>query len=124
LATNSGGEAGSYTVTLKVDGRVVAAKEPSLAGRESETVTFAVSRDEIGTYSVNVNGLSAFFVVKETALPPATPPVCTALATGASTKPGWWLLGGILAITVTAIAVPLTLKWRYRESQAVREHAK
>jgi hypothetical protein len=85
--TNSGGESGSYTVTLKVDGRVVAAKEPSLAGRESETVTFAVSRDEIGTYSVNVNGLSGFFVVKETTLPTATPPACTALATGASTKP-------------------------------------
>jgi len=113
LVTNTGEEEGSCTITLKVDGRAVATKEQSLAGRDSETVAFTVSRDEVGTYSVNVNGLSGLFVVKEAALSPATPLECTALASTSPAKPDWWPIGGILAAIVAAIAVPLTLKRRH-----------
>ena len=85
LVANTGELAGSYEVTLKIDGKVVATKEVTLAGGASQKVTFTTAKDEAGTYAVNVEGLSGSFTVKA---PPAPPPI------------NWWLIGGIIAACI------------------------
>ena len=79
---NTGGEAGSYTVTLKIDGVVEETKEVTVDAGASTGVNFTTSRDEAGTYSVDVNGLTGSFTVKEEVIPP--PPT------------NWPLIGGII----------------------------
>ncbi len=65
LVANTGGKSGSYTVTLKIDGVVVETKEVTVSAGFSKEVTFAISKDIAGTYSVDVNGLTDSFTVKE-----------------------------------------------------------
>ncbi len=69
-AKNSGDLSGSYPVALKINGAVIETKEVTLAGGASATVTFTITRDNEGTYTVDVNGLTGKFVVKAGALPP------------------------------------------------------
>ena len=91
LMTNTGEEAGSYTIILKINGVVEETKEITLAGDVSKAVSFTTSRDKTGNYSVDVDGLAGSFTVKEVALPPAPPPVPP------EAKPNWWLASGIIA---------------------------
>ena len=70
LVTNTGELSGSYQVTLKVNGVVVATKEVTVAGGSSQKVTFTTTKNVAGTYTVDVNGLVDRFVVKAP-LPPA-----------------------------------------------------
>ncbi len=70
LVANTGGESGSYEVTLKIDDVVVATKEVTLAGGASQSVTFTITKDVVGTYSVDVSGLTGSFTVKEEVVPP------------------------------------------------------
>jgi len=82
---NTGGQSGSYTVTLKINSVVEETREVTVAAGASETVTFATSEDKAGTYAVDVNGLTGSFTVKEAAVPPPPPsPV------------NWPVLGGII----------------------------
>jgi hypothetical protein len=69
LVTNTGEESGSRVVTLKINGVVEATKEITLAPRDSESITFATSRDVAGAYLVDVNGLTGTFTVKEKEVP-------------------------------------------------------
>jgi len=85
--TNTGELAGSYEVTLKIDNVAVTTKDVTLAGGASQKVTFTTSKDVVGTYTVNVDGLSGTFTVKE-APPPPPPPI------------NWWLIGGIIAACI------------------------
>ena len=64
LVTNTGDLEGTYQATLKIDNVVVDTKEVTLAGGDSETVTFTVSKDVAGTYTVTVDSLSGKFNVK------------------------------------------------------------
>ena len=57
---NTGGKSGSYKVTLKINGAIALTKE----------VTFTISKDIAGTYSVDVNGVTDSFVVKEAVVTP------------------------------------------------------
>ena len=87
-AANTGGQAGSYTVTLKINDAVEETREVAVAAGASETVTFTTSESKAGTYAVDVNGLTGSFTVKEAAAPPPPPPP----------KPtNWPLIGGIIA---------------------------
>jgi len=63
LVTNTGEQEASYIVTLKINEMIEETREVTLAGG-SETVTFTTTRDEAGTYSVDVNGLYGSFEVK------------------------------------------------------------
>ncbi len=65
LVANTGGKSGSYEVTLKIDGVVAATQEVTVSARFSKEVTFTISKDIVGTYSVDVNGLTDSFTVKE-----------------------------------------------------------
>jgi len=97
---NTGGQAGSYTVTLKINDVVEETREVTVAAGASETVTFTTSGDEAGTYSVDVNGLTGSFTVKEAAAPPPPPPE----------KPvNWPVILGIIAAVVAIAAIALVL---------------
>jgi len=65
FVVNTGGKSGSYRVTLKIDGVVAATKEVTVSAGFSKEVTFTISKDIAGTYSVDVNGLTDSFTVKE-----------------------------------------------------------
>lgn len=62
--TNIGEQEGSYTVELRVAGEIVDRKTVTLAGGGSTKVNFIVTKEEEGTYDVDVNGLAGRFVVK------------------------------------------------------------
>ena len=102
LVTNTGDLTGSYEVSLKIDNITVEIKEVTLAGGNSEMISFSITRDAVGTHTVNVGGLSGAFEVKaappvspeqkgaESPLPPAPP--------GPSAKPiNWPVLSGVIA---------------------------
>ena len=65
LVTNAGGQSGSYQVVLKINGVVEETKEITIAPDESKVVSFTTSRETVGNYSVEVNGLEGSFTVKE-----------------------------------------------------------
>ena len=90
LVANTGGESGSYTVVLKIDGVKEAEETVTIAAGESQGVSFSVTREEADSYAVTVDGLSGSFTVvalegeeEEEEVP---------------TKPGinWPLIGGII----------------------------
>lgn len=109
--TNTGDLTGTYEVTLKINDTAVKTKEVEVAGGDSEKVSFRITGDTIRTYTVDVNGLSGSFVVREQApsltspptppqpspeptLPPPTPP----LPPQPSAKPiNWPLIGAVIA---------------------------
>ena len=70
LVANTGGESGSYTTVLKINGVKEAEKTVTIAAGESRDVTFSVTKEEAGTYTVTVDGLSGSFTV---VAPPAKP---------------------------------------------------
>ncbi|MBA7631613.1 hypothetical protein ES703_39146 [subsurface metagenome] len=82
---NTGGQSGSYEVTLKINGLVEASKNVTLAAGDSELVSFDIVKDTAGTYSLDVAGLTGSFTVKE------KPVVSPAKSTN------WPVLGGVIA---------------------------
>jgi ABC-type transport system substrate-binding protein len=69
-ATNTG-VAGTTTIQLLVNGSVVDRQDISFAANETKTVSFNVSRTTLGTYLANIGGLTATFIVAQTAVVPA-----------------------------------------------------
>ena len=63
--TNASGQSSSYEVTLKVNNTVVDTASITLAAGASQEVTFTTSRDTAGTHTVDINGQTGRFVVKE-----------------------------------------------------------
>jgi len=61
--TNTGGSEGSYTLNLTVNGGVEQAETVTLAPGATEIVTFTITKEEPGSYSVSVDGLTKEFVV-------------------------------------------------------------
>jgi len=120
LVTNTGDVAGSYEVPLKIDDLVVASEEVSLAAGDSQTVTFTAAKDVTGSHSVNVNGLSGSFTVKEEAPAPPAPaaaaPAAPAPPSPAPTPPSainWAVLGPIVGVALfLAIFLPIRLRRR------------
>lgn len=67
--SNVGGTQGTYVVELKVNGVVEASESVTLAPNQSTAVSFTVSKDQRGTYQVEVDGLKASFTVEEVMVP-------------------------------------------------------
>ncbi|MBA7631740.1 hypothetical protein ES703_39275 [subsurface metagenome] len=65
FVVNTGGKSGSYKITLKINGVAEATEEVKVSAGFSKEVTFTISKDIAGTYSVDVNGLTGSFTVKE-----------------------------------------------------------
>ncbi|MBM2824374.1 MAG: Ig domain protein group 2 domain protein, partial [Dehalococcoidales bacterium] len=103
---NTGEASGSYDVTLKIDGVKVETKSVAVAGGATQTVTFTVTKDAAGTYTVDVNGLTGKFVVKAGAVEPVVPPV-----KGVSP----WLIIGII---VVVIVIGLGAWWFVRQRRS------
>ena len=66
--TNVGEELGNYTVELLVDGEIEVTEAVQLGGGNYSVLSFGLSREEVGSYIVEVDGLSATLLV---ALPPS-----------------------------------------------------
>jgi len=99
---NTGGTEGSYTVALKINGVKEAEKSVTVAAGDSKQVSFTAAKDEPGTYSVMVGGLTGSFTVTAPAPPP--PPAPT----------NWPLIGGIIIIGGVIVAVLLIFFLRRR----------
>ena len=86
IVANTGGQSGSCRVTLKINDVVEATQDLTVNAGFSQKVTFTTAKDVAGTYSVDIDGLTGSFAVKEKPAPPVIP------------KPiPWPLIGGIIA---------------------------
>jgi len=78
IVTNTGDLTGTDEVILKVNGDEVEVEEVEVIGGDGEKISFRVTTDAAGTYTVDINGLTGSFVVKEKVLsftaPPPVPP--------------------------------------------------
>lgn len=82
VVNNVGGQTGSTTVNLEINGVAVDTRSVTLDVGKSTTVTFTVSEDVAGTYTVNVAGLTGSFVVTAPAPPIVLLAVSIVLAIG------------------------------------------
>jgi hypothetical protein len=92
---NTGGTSGDYTVELKVDGIVKSSKQITLGAGASQIVSFTIAEDAIGKYQIEIAGLTGEFIVGE--LP---------------SKINWWLIGGIIAAVILALAIWMLVRRR------------
>jgi ABC-type transport system substrate-binding protein len=69
--TNTVNYAVSITAQLLINGNIFDSLDLSFAANESKTVSFNVSETGLGTYLVNLGGLTTTFVVAETVVIPA-----------------------------------------------------
>jgi hypothetical protein len=113
LVSNTGGEAGKYTLTLKINSVVETTKEITLAAGASEKVVFSTNKESPGTYKVDINGATGSFEVKASSTSaPATP--------HAEEKPdtqpvNWAIIVVIIVLVVAIIFVSILLVRRRRK---------
>jgi hypothetical protein len=119
--TNTGDLSESYEVTLRINKVVEATKEVTLEGGSSQKVTFTTARDTAGVFTVNVDGLSGSFVVKEKVLEVAekeivpTPVPIPEPTPTPKPEYNWGLIGGIIASCVVVIGLLVYFfVWRRR----------
>ena len=101
---NTGDLTGSYEVALKIDDVIMQIEEVTLPGSATRDVVFSVSRDDVGSYSVDVNGLSDLFTVEE--LIPVRSQPETAPSSPVIKVTNWWL---IVSISISILVVSLVL---------------
>jgi len=108
VIANTGGELGSYEVSLNINGEVEATEEVDIAAGSSQQVSFTASKDATGTYIVDVGGLTDSFVVTEVTPAPPAPPAPEEVPPAASPEVerpvNWPIVGGIIA-AVIAVAI-------------------
>jgi peptide/nickel transport system substrate-binding protein len=68
---NTGNQAGTTAIQLVINGSTIASQSVSFAANETKTIPFIVSETALGTYSANIGGLTATFVVAATPVVPA-----------------------------------------------------
>jgi len=99
---NTGGMGGSYAVILKINDVAEAEESVTVAAGDSEDVSFSISKEEAGSYSITVEGLGGSFTVA--APPPTAPPEEIPVPPEAppEVEPGinWPMVGGIIAAAV------------------------
>jgi len=117
LVTNAGNAAGSYKVTLKINGVVEATKDVTFSPGTSQEVTFTTTKDVAGSYTVDINGLSGSFTVKEKPVPPPPPPVPPAPPAPAPPPApaiNWPVIWGIIGGVVAGVVIFLVVRRRRR----------
>jgi hypothetical protein len=106
VVRNNGELAGTYDVSLRLDGEIIDSKPMTLAGGEEGALAFTVTTHEAKNYTVSVDGLSADFRVAVTAETPA--PAAQPSPRGACLN--WCLICIIVAVLVTiAVIIWLTV---------------
>jgi len=93
---NTGGESGTYEVTLKVNNQVVDTETGTLGPDESTTVSFTYTPTSEGTYSIDVNGLTGSLTASKEEGAGAAPEI-----------PWLIIVGAVVAVAVLAIVVLL-----------------
>ena len=108
---NIGGREGSYLVSLRINGVLEKMKKVILAPNALKLTIFAVTKDEPGIYSVDVNGLKSSFTVKEKSVPeePVVPPVIPKPTT-------WRLIGGVVVTGLLIFFLVFRQRRRDKES--------
>jgi len=81
-ATNTGNQAGATAIQLLINGSAIDSQTVSFAANETKTVSFSVTETAVGTYSANIGGLTATFVV---AVTPVVPAYITGIVTDTGT---------------------------------------
>lgn len=111
LVAFNGDLPGSGQLILSIDDEVAETRQIDMAPGESQVVTFTVTGETAGPYSVGLNGLTGSFTVAEEPQPAAAllpkPPQWTV---------NWWLMGGIIALDLALLAIAGRLIWRPRAS--------
>jgi len=142
--SNTGDLSGTYDVTLDIDGAVVATEAVTIAGLDSQVVTFTTTLNVAGTYTVSVGEASGTLTVKAPEAPPAIPeepvvpeePVTPEAPTVTPEEPvvpeepvtpeepvipppvtttNWWLIGGIIAAVIIIVIVVWLVVFRRRD---------
>ncbi len=70
---NNGGIEGTYKLILAINGTQEAQKDVTLGRGEETQVSFTVSKNEAGSYTITLNDLSGSFTVEAPLPPPTTP---------------------------------------------------
>ncbi len=102
VVNNTGDLTGTYEVGLKLDNTIAQTKEVTLAGGDSETVTFTITTDTAGEHQVGIGDNLATFVVKAPQAPqaPATFTVSELNITPTEANPGGSLEISVLVTNV------------------------
>jgi hypothetical protein len=108
LAENTGDLSGTYYIALKIDGVATDNKILNLAAQTKDMVIFTVSRDNIGEYSIDINGLAGKFTVAMLPATSTSPPPAKKI-------PLWVIFVGVGAFTLAIIAT-ISLGLRRRRS--------
>ncbi len=95
---NTGGESGTYEVTLKINNQVVDTKTGTLGPDQSTTVSFTFTPTGEGTYSINVNGLTGSLTVSKEEGAVAAPEI------------PWLMIIGAVVVVVVVVLVLLLLR--------------
>ncbi|HHE41429.1 MAG TPA: PKD domain-containing protein, partial [Dehalococcoidia bacterium] len=103
---NNGGERGSKTVTLSVNGQAEQSQTVSVSGGSCQQVTFRTSRVVPGTYQVAIDGMTGQFSV----LAPRT--VTQEVPFQGESGLGTW---GIIAIIAIAVVLIIALIFIFRQ---------
>ena len=61
IITNFGGQAGTYTASLIKDGVVIDTQDVTLSPGQNHTITFDITGNEPGDYTIEIGGLSGEF---------------------------------------------------------------
>jgi len=99
---NTGGMQGSYNVVLMINGVKEAEKSITIPAGSSQSVSFSVTKEQAGSYSVTVDGLTGNFTIAAPAPPP--PPAPPEAKTPIS-----WMMVGIIAGVVILVALVISL---------------
>jgi hypothetical protein len=102
--TNTGEQAGTYTVKLIINSIITKTQDVTLKAGESKSITFTISENVAGTYHVGIDRLAGSFVVQEATAPPST---ITPVPTPPALKPTNWGLiaaGIILGVVLIVLA--------------------
>jgi hypothetical protein len=97
---NTGDQAGSLNVALKINGQVEQTRMVSVGPQATQPVKFTVSRSQPGTYSIDVGGQKGSFTINGTGGTNGTP------------VNGGLIILVVLAVLILAAAVFLVMKFR------------
>ena len=91
---NDGDIEGYYTLNLLIDESMEDTRKVTLAANTTETFIFTVSREDMGTYLVDANGLTSSFTVKDVTSSSSAPaPAPSEPAQTPTSEPNWAILG-------------------------------
>ena len=93
---NSGNESGVYVADLYIDAAVVASEAVALAAGSNRKVTFQISRDVPGVYSVELGDQTSSFEIK-------------APEPRSAGDINWWMVGGVVLAAVVILTIAASL---------------